>query len=325
MDENSPPFKISENTRVSTSRRQGAKNVQILKTPAERFENLPGFSFTPHFVSLDMPGATLSMHYLDEGPADADRVFLCLHGQPTWCYLYRKMIPVFRDTGARVIAPDLFGFGRSDKPEDDAVYTFTFHRTALLRFIEAMDLRNITLVCQDWGGLLGLTLPMDLPGRFTRLIVMNTGLGTGDVPLGEGFLAWRAFNNRSPDMDIAALMKRATSTLSDAEAQAYAAPFPDMRFKAGVRRFPNLVPDNPDADGAALSRRARDWWQTQWTGDTFMAIGMQDPVLGPPAMRALAKVIRGCPPPMELAEAGHFVQEWGGQVAMAAIVRFGGA
>jgi len=179
------------------------------------------------------------------------------------------------------------------------------------------------LVCQDWGGLIGLTIPMDVPGRFERLLVMNTTLGTGDMALGEGFLAWRAFSNRSQDMDIAALMKRALPNLGDAEAAAYAAPFPDARYKAGVRRFPNLVPDRPDADGAALSRRARDFWSKAWTGESFMAMGMKDPVLGPPVMRALGQVIRNCPPPLELPEAGHFVQEAGEIIVMEAMKSFG--
>jgi haloalkane dehalogenase len=232
------------------------------------------------------------------------------------------MIPIFTAAGGRAVAPDFIGFGRSDKLTEDSLYTFTFHREMLKRFIEALDLKNITLVCQDWGGLIGLTLPPDMPDRFSRMIVMNTTLATGDVPLGEGFLAWRAFNNRSPDMDIAALMKRATPILSDAEAEAYAAPFPDVSYKAGVRRFPNLVPDNPDADGAALSRRARDWLRNDWHGQSFMAIGMKDPNLGAPVMNALAKNIRGCPPPLEIEDAGHFVQEWGDQVAKAALAHF---
>ncbi len=298
--------------------------MTILRTPDERFQNLPGFPFAPRYVTIKpLPdGPELRVHYLDEGPADSRSTFLCLHGQPSWSYLYRKMIPVFTASGGRAVAPDLIGFGRSDKPAEESVYTFTVHRETLKRFIEALDLKNITLVCQDWGGLLGLTLPMDLPGRFSRLIVMNTALATGDVPLGEGFLAWRAFSNRSPDMDIAALMRRATPILSDTEAEAYAAPFADVSYKAGVRRFPNLVPDNPDADGAALSRRARDWLRNSWQGETFMAIGMKDPVLGAPVMNALAKIIKGCPPPLEIEDAGHFVQEWGDQVAKAALAHF---
>lgn len=294
----------------------------ILRTPDERFENLLGFDFAPHYID-DLPGyAGLRVHYLDEGPADAAQTFLCLHGEPSWCYLYRKMIPVFTAAGHRAAAPDLFGFGRSDKPEDDGIYTWDFHRNMLIAFIERLDLRNITLVCQDWGGLLGLTLPMDMPGRFERLLVMNTALGTGDVPLGKGFEAWREYCASTPDLEVGRLLKRATPHLSDAEVAAYDAPFPDARYKAGVRTFPQLVPDHPDAPGAETSRRARDWWRNEWTGKSFMAIGMQDPVLGPPAMHALRKLIRGCPEPMEIEQGGHFVQEWGEEIAREALAYF---
>jgi haloalkane dehalogenase len=295
--------------------------MNFLRTPEACFDNLPEFPFEPHYIE-GLPGfEALRMHYLDEGPRGGS-VALCLHGQPTWSYLYRKMIPAFVGAGMRVLAPDMFGFGKSDKPTDDATYGFTFHRSSLFRFVEHMDLRNATLVCQDWGGLLGLTLPMHLPGRFSKLIVMNTTLGTGDVPLGAGFLSWRAFNNRNPDMDIAGLMTRAVPTLSTVEAAAYAAPFPSASYKAGVRRFPNLVPDHPEADGALLSRTARDWWKAKWSGRSFMAIGMQDPVLGAPAMRILHNSIRGCPPPLELAHAGHFVQELGREIVDRALESF---
>jgi pimeloyl-ACP methyl ester carboxylesterase len=151
---------------------------------------------------------------------------------------------------------------------------------------------------------------MEMPRRFTRLLIMNTALGTGDRPLSEGFIAWREWCAKNPDMAVAKLMARACPQLSPAEAASYEAPYPDSRYKGGVRRFPMLVPDSVDAGGAALSRRARDWWQKEWSGQTFMVIGMQDPVLGPPVMRAMAQLIRGCPPPLEIAEAGHFVQEW---------------
>ena len=304
--------------------RTSATPVQpgVLRTPDERFADLPGFAYSPHYTAILRGFEGLRLHYIDEGPADAEVTVLCLHGQPTWSYLYRKMLSVFVTASQRLIAPDFFGFGRSDKPEDEGFYTFTRHRAMLIEFVHEMKLRNVTLVVQDWGGLLGLTLPMDMPGVFSRLIVMNTALGTGDGPLGEGFIAWRAFSNSKPDMDIASLMQRSVPALSPEEAAAYAAPFPDVRYKAGVRRFPNLVPDDPDADGAALSRQARLWWSTQWQGATFMAIGMRDPVLGPEAMRRLRTQIRGCPAPLELADAGHFVQESGELVASAALAAF---
>lgn len=262
------------------------------------------------------------MHYVDEGPRQAQVTFLCLHGQPTWSYLYRRMIPVFTDAGCRVVAPDLFGFGRSDKPVDDARYTFDFHRRSLLAFVEALDLRSIALVCQDWGGLLGLTLPLELPNRITRLVVMNTILGTGDQPLPEGFVAWRDWAARNPDLSAGKLLGRACAHLSPTECAAYDAPYPDARYKAGVRRFPQLVPDRPDAPGAAVSRAARAFWRSRWDGESLMAIGMQDPVFVPSVMRALQADIRGCEHVLEIGEAGHFVQEWGAVVARAAVRRF---
>ena len=297
--------------------------MNILRTDDTRFEQLPGYGFAPHYID-DLPAAAgARLHYLDEGDVGADTVWLCLHGQPTWSYLYRKMIPRFVHAGHRVIAPDLIGFGRSDKPDDEAYYSFDRHRNVLLEMIERLNLRGIRLVCQDWGGLLGLTLPMALSDRFNGLLVMNTGLGTGDIPLGEGFLAWRAYAASQPDLDVAALMKRATTVLSDAEAAAYSAPFPDVRYKAGVRRFPQIVPDQIDSPGADISRAARRWWNEEWKGRSLMAVGMQDPVLGPPAMRYLHKQIRGCPPPIEIAEAGHFVQEWGAPIADRAVAELG--
>ena len=297
--------------------------IHALRTPDERFADLPDYPFAGHYAD-DLSGYEgLRMHYVDEGPRDAHHIFLCLHGQPTWSYLYRKMIPVFTAAGYRAVAPDMFGFGRSDKPTEEAVYTFDFHRGMLMAFIERIDMTKITLVCQDWGGLLGLTLPMDMPERFSRLLVMNTALGTGDVQLSEGFIAWRAWNNKNPDLAIGKLLGRACPHLSQAECAAYDAPFPDSSYKAGVRRFPNIVPDAPEAPGAALSRRAREWLRSQWSGPTFMAIGMQDPVLGPPVMAALQKVIRGCPEPYELPDAGHFVQERGEEVAQKALEALG--
>ena len=290
--------------------------MQVLRTPDERFAGLPGFPYAPRYAQVD----GLRMHYVDEGPRDAAVTALCLHGQPSWAYLYRKMIPVFTAAGLRVVAPDWFGFGRSDKPEDDAWYTFDRHRDSMLRFVEQLDLRNVMLVVQDWGGLLGLTLPLRQPERYTRLLVMNTGLGTGTVT--EGFKQWRAYANSQPDMDIGKLFLRGNPGMTAGEAAAYDAPFPDVRYKAGVRRFPNLVPDRDDAPGAEISRQAARFWSEQWTGDSFMAIGMQDPVLGPPAMQSLRRLIRGCPEPMQVADGGHFVQERGGPIAEAALRHF---
>jgi haloalkane dehalogenase len=287
-----------------------------MRTPDERFASLPGYAWTPNY--LEWQG--LRLHYLDVGKAD--RVLLALHGEPTWSYLYRKMIPPFVAAGWRVIAPDFLGFGRSDKPEDEGFYTFEMHRDFLLWFVEALKLKNVTLAVQDWGGLLGLTLPMEMPERFAQMLVMNTALGTGDVPLSEGFVAWRAYVANTPSLDCGKLLGRACPHLSAAEAAAYEAPYPDAASKAGVRRFPAMVPDRPDAPGAAISRKARDWLSKSWNGETFMAVGAKDPVLGPPVMNALRKLIRGCPEPWIHAEGGHFLQEWGDEVAKEALARW---
>jgi len=261
------------------------------------------------------------MHYVDEGPKNGP-VFLCLHGEPSWAYLYRKMAPVFLEAGCRVVAPDFFGFGRSDKPVKDEDYTFHFHRNSLKAFIEFMDMKDVCLVCQDWGGLLGLSVPMDYPDRFTRLLVMNTGLGIGRDP-GPGFRAWRDYVATNPEFNVGDLMKRATPILDDEEVAAYQAPFPDPSYMGGVRRFPMLVQISPEMEGVDTNLKAAQFWNKDWAGETFMAIGMQDPVLGPPAMRALQKLIKNCPEPMEIADGGHFVQEWGEPIAKAAVKRFG--
>ncbi len=304
--------------------------IKSLRTPDERFANLPGWPYAPNYVE-DLPGYEgLRMHYVDEGPADADVTFLCIHGEPSWAYLFRKMIPEFTSAGHRAVAVDLFGFGRSDKPVDDETYTYHFHRDSLLAFVERLNLKNVCLVVQDWGGLLGLTLPMAAPDRYTRLIVMNTGLPAGENA-GEGFAAWRAFNRSQPDLDVGGLMKRTTTVLIDDEAAAYSAPFPDKSYKGGVRRFPELVmltagenePLTPEAsEGVETSLKARKFWHEDWAGESFMAIGMQDPVLGAKPMYMLRKMIKNCPEPMEVADAGHFVQEWGAPIAKAALEKF---
>ncbi len=296
--------------------------IEAKRTPDSHFSDLPEYPFDPHYVD-DLPGYEgLRVHYLDEGPKNSDRVFLCLHGQPTWSFLYRKMIPVFLESGARVICPDWLGFGRSDKPVEDDVYTFHFHRNMMVELIQRLDLQKVTLVCQDWGGILGLTIPKDMPERFERLLVMNTAIPVGQSP-GAGFDAWRAYNRSQPDMDIASLMKRGTSVLNDAEAAAYAAPFPDITYKAGVRRFPELVMTDPEMEGVQTSVAAAKWWKTEWTGQSFMAVGAQDPVLGPNQMETLRATITGCPPPMIVEDGGHFVQEWGADIARAALKSWG--
>ena len=288
-----------------------------LRTSDDRFAALPGWPYAPLYAEH----AGHRVHYIDEGPRDAAVTALCLHGNPTWSYLYRHMIPVFKGAGLRVLAPDLLGFGRSDKPADEATHTWELHRAMLLAFIDQLDLKNVMLVCQDWGGLFGLTLPQERPERFTRLLVMNTTLGLGE--LSDGFKQWRTYANANPDLPVGKLLARGKRDMTPGEAAAYDAPFPDASYKAALRAFPNLVPEGTGAPGVAISREAAAFWSQRWTGQSFMAIGMQDPVLGPPVMQALRALIRGCPPAMEVAEGGHFVQEWGAPIARAALDSFG--
>ena len=294
--------------------------MTLLRTPDEAFAHLPGWPYAARYAQpLGEAGPRLA--YIDEGPRDAPATVLCLHGNPSWGYLYRHMLPEFLGAGLRVVVPDLIGFGRSDKPADEAWHRFDTHRQSLLNFIELLDLRKLMLVCQDWGGIFGLTLPMVMPERFTRALVMNTTLATGELT--EGFKAWRTYSNSQPDLAVGRMLRRGKPDMSAEEAAGYDAPFPDARYKEALRAFPNLVPDGADAPGAATSREALAFWQQRWTGDSFMAVGQQDPVLAGAPMDALRAAIRGCPPPMLVAEGGHFVPEWGAPIARAALAHFG--
>jgi haloalkane dehalogenase len=297
--------------------------VEALRTPEERFASLPDFPYPPHYVD-DLPGYEgLRAAYIDTGPSNAQHVCLCLHGEPSWSFLYRRMIPAFVARGCRVVAPDFYGFGRSDKPVADSDYSFHFHRNFVLRLVERLDLQRITLVVQDWGGLIGLTLPVDagFKPRLARLLIMNSGLATGTAP-SKGFLAWRAYAASHPDLAVGALIKRGTPHLTDAEVAAYDAPFPDVRYKAGVRAFPQLVMTDPAMPGVAESRAAVTFWSQQWNGAAFMAIGAADPVLGEPVMRQVHAMIRGCGAPLVIADGGHFLQEWGHDIAVKALDHF---
>ena len=300
-----------------------------LRTPDSQFAGLPGYPWAPQYVS-DLPSLQgLRMHYLDIGVnegrvdgASGQTTYLCLHGNPAWSYLYRKMIPIFLSAGHRVVAPDLIGFGKSDKPKRDDAHRFTWHRQTLLDLVERLNLNNVVLVVQDWGGLLGLTLPLSKPERYEGLLVMNTVLATGEQPLSPGFLAWREMCAKNPQFDIAKLFSRGNPHMSKDECAAYMAPFPDTGYRAATRAFPAIVPEFSDSDGAEISRQARDFWAKQWTGQTLMAIGEQDPVLGPSVMHHLKSQIRNCPEPMLIPAAGHFVQEHGQEIAQAALRYF---
>jgi len=307
--------------------RERRTNLHPLREDALRpsdtaFEALAGYPWPAHYLN-DLPAlAGLRMHYLDEGPRAAARTWLCLHGNPTWSYLYRKMIPSLLAAGDRVVAPDLIGFGKSDKPKKPQAHRFEWHRQVLLEFVERLDLHHVVLVVQDWGGLLGLTLPMAAPSRYAGLLVMNTMLATGEQPLSPGFLDWRTMCRQKPGFDVGRLLRRGHPQLSDAECAAYNAPFPDRGHRAALRAFPDMVPEFADSEGAAISRQACGFWQRQWQGQTLMVIGQHDPVLGEPVMRSLQAGIRGCPQPVLLPGAGHFVPEQGQAVARLAIEHF---
>ncbi len=284
----------------------------ILRTPDERFENLPDFPFAPHYVEVN----GLRIHYVDEGQGE---VILCLHGEPTWSFLYRKMIPPLA-ARHRVVAMDLAGFGRSDKPGDIGDYSFQFHRDVLVGFIEALDLQGITAVMQDWGGLLGLTVATQLPDRFARLVIMNTGLPTGDEPPGEAFLRWREFAAKmGTKLPIGRIIKGGLAhpeNLSTAEVAAYEAPFPTPEYKAGAAAFPLLVPTNPNDSGSAEMRAARLAFR-QWQKPTLVLFSDGDPITkgGDRFFRFLIRPARK-QPEITIHEAGHFLQEEkGGEIA----------
>jgi pimeloyl-ACP methyl ester carboxylesterase len=282
-----------------------------IRTAETRFSNLPDFAFEPQYVALPSFPA-MRMAYIDAPAANVSngKIALCLHGEPSWSFLYRKMIPVLQAAGYRVIAPDLFGFGRSDKPVDPTWFQFLTHRQSLLEFVETLGLREILLIVQDWGGILGLTLPVVAPERYKQLLVLNTTLGTGDSGLTQGFKDWRTYMAAQANFDCAKLFARACPHLTQAELAAYNAPFENPESLAGVLRFPGLVPEFIDSQGAHESRLARQFWSNDWHGKSFMAIGALDPVLGPAVMNELRQRIRGCPQAMVVANGGHFLQEW---------------
>ena len=252
--------------------------METLRTPDARFDGLPDWPFSPHYTEIDDgDGGRLRVHHVDEGPADAPPV-LCMHGEPSWAYLYRHMIPVFAAEGHRVVAPDLVGFGRSDKPVDQSEYTYARHVEWMTAWLEQVDLSDITLVCQDWGGLIGLRLATAMPERFSRLVVANTGLPTGDRPPTEAFLNWQRFSQEVEQFDSGMIVQMGTTTpLSDEVVAAYNAPFPDDASTAGARRFPLLVPTSPE-DPAAEANRAAWTVLESWERPVLTAFSDSDAI-----------------------------------------------
>ena len=285
--------------------------MRTLRTPDERFADLPGYPFDPHYAEIpDGEGGTLRVHYLDEGPPGAAPILL-MHGEPSWSYLYRKMIPVLVDAGHRIIAPDLVGFGRSDKPAEMSDYTYARHvawMQALL--IDQLDLQDTTFFGQDWGGLVGLRVVAANPDRFARIVVGNTGLPTGDRHPSKAFMAWQKYSQTSPTFDIGALINAATITdLSAAEIAAYDAPFPDDTYKAGARIFPSLVPTSPDDPESDANRQAWTVLQ-QWSKPFVCCFSDSDPVTAG-AESAFLGVVPGTEgqPHITTTNAHHFFQE----------------
>ena len=292
--------------------------MDVIRTPDGRFDNLPHFPFAPHYVEVN----GLRLHYLDEGEGE---VVLCLHGEPSWSYLYRKMIPPLA-AKHRVVAPDLVGFGRSDKYTDPEAYSFQMHRDVLVAFIETLDLRRITAVVQDWGGLLGLTIATQRPERFSRLVIMNTGLPTGMFPMPESFMQWRAaaerFGNKLP---VGRIIQNGTVTQLPKEVvKAYEAPFPDASYKAGAAVFPLLIPLKPEDPGAAEMSRAQRQL-TRWTKPALVLFSDGDPITrGGDAL--FRRAIPGAKeqPEITIEGAGHFLQEDKGEEIAGHILDFMG-
>ncbi len=298
--------------------------MRILRTPDERFADLPGFPHAPRYADVpDQEGGTLRMAYVEAGPPDGP-VVVCLHGEPSWSFLYRRVIGVLADAGLRVVAPDLVGFGRSDKPAAIGDHSYARHIewTRALLF-DALDLRGVTFVGQDWGGLIGLRLAVAHPERFARFVAANTGLPTGDFPMPETWLRFREAVRTSPVFDVARGVQSGCRTTLDAAVRAaYDAPFPDESFKAGPRAMPGLVPADPDDPQAQPNRDAWDLLRA-WDRPFLVAFGDSDPITGPmaPLFRDLVPGAAGVRHPT-IEGAGHFLQEDDGERLGREIARF---
>jgi haloalkane dehalogenase len=294
----------------------GGSSMKVLRTPDERFANLKDFAYPPKYVDV---AGDLRMAYVESGGGDP---ILCVHGEPSWGYLYRKMIPPLAEHG-RVICPDLIGFGRSDKPVGKESYTYAMHHDALASFITKLDLKRITLVCQDWGGLLGLPIASEMPERFSRLVIMNTGLPVSGRSPSAGFSAWRAFAEKAKDMDIGRVLQGATvSELSSDVLAAYDAPFPDITYKDGALQFPLLVPITEDAEALPHMRKAAAAFES-WHKPTLVMFSDKDPVTGG-GDKYFRKLIPSAAqePEITIHDGGHFLQEDKGEEIAGHIVEF---
>jgi haloalkane dehalogenase len=284
--------------------------MRVLRTPDDRFDGLPGWTFAPRHAEVPSgDGGSLRVHFVDEGPRGAP-VVLLLHGEPSWSYLYRKMIPGLVAAGLRAVAPDLVGFGRSDKPAERSEYTYQRHVDWLRAFVHGQRLEGLTLFCQDWGGLLGLRLVAEEPERFARVVAANTFLPTGDAPVGEAFERWRRFSQQVPEFPAGRILQMGTTTdLPPEVVAAYDAPFPDASYQAGARHFPTLVPTRPDDPASEANRRA--WVSLERFARPFLtAFSDADPITrgAEAALQARIPGARGLAHPT-IHGAGHFLQE----------------
>lgn len=299
--------------------------MPVLRTPDECFARLSDFPFQPHYLEIQDPDlGPLRIHYLDEGPRQGE-VILCLHGEPSWSYLYRKMIPLFTTAGLRVLAPDLVGFGRSDKPAARNDYTYAKHVQWISDWLAAVGVGQVTLLGQDWGGLIGLRMVAENPARFARISLSNTGLPTGDQGCGEAFERWRAFSQTDPEFDIGCIVNLfGRGCLSAEEVAAYRAPFPDDSYKAGARQFPLLVPHAPDDPAAEDNRQA--WKQLmQWDKPVLLCFSDSDPITHGADKPFLQLVPGTRGQPHRTLKGRHFIQEEDGESwARAVIAWIGG-
>ena len=292
--------------------------MKLLRTPDERFDNLPDYDFGPNYVDID----GIRMHYVDEGSRDG-AIILLLHGEPSWSYLYRTMIPPLRDAGFRVIAPDLIGFGKSDKPADREAYSFAGHVAWMRDFIESLNLTNINLFCQDWGSLIGLRVAAENEHRFARIALGNGGLPTGDREMPKAFKVWQKFARYSPWFPIGKILQKATVTeLSPAVVAAYDAPFPSAKYKAGARAFPTLVPTRPD-DPASDANRAAWTVFERWDKPFITTFSNRDPITrgGEAAWQATVPGAKNIEH-VKILNAGHFLQEDKGPEIAEVLIRF---
>ncbi|HEY1359164.1 MAG TPA: haloalkane dehalogenase [Thermoleophilaceae bacterium] len=288
--------------------------ADVFRTPDERFDGLPGYDFAPNWFDAD----GLRLHYLDEGQGDP---VVCFHGEPTWAYLYRKMLPPLRDAGQRVVCPDYVGFGRSDKPTDRGWYSYDRHVELVSQVLGSLDLTGATVVVQDWGGPIGLRWAVENADRVARLVILNTGLFTGRVS--KGFLAWRDFAERNPDLPVGFVIQGATSSdLPEEVVAAYDAPFPTPESKAGAAQFPLLVPTEEEDAGAAEMRAVADEL-TRWDKPVLVAFSDSDPVFPyPRAGEAFTSKIPGAGEQVRIEGAAHFLQEDRGEQIASEILQF---